>query len=174
MEQKEWRIFGMKVYHGTNQDIDKIDLSKGNKFKDFGQGFYVTTNIETAQRMATKKQKIFGGQIVIIEYEFDDTALYSKELKTLLFPEQATADWIKFIARNRDRHSHDKTSEYDIIKGPIADDGVAVQLERLKSNTEKAESIALDLQDRFLDQQILFGSTRSLNYLKKISVWKQD
>ena len=82
----------MKVYHGTNQDIDKIDLSKGNKFKDFGQGFYVTTNIETAQRMATKKQKIFGGQIVIIEYEFDDTALYSKELKTLLFPEQATAD----------------------------------------------------------------------------------
>ena len=65
-------------------------------------------------------------------------------------------------------------SEYDIIKGPIADDGVAVQLERLKSNTEKAESIALDLQDRFLDQQILFGSTRSLNYLKKISVWKQD
>ena len=41
----------MLVYHGTNADIAEIDLTKGIRFKDFGQGFYVTPDLETAQRM---------------------------------------------------------------------------------------------------------------------------
>ena len=32
----------MKLYHGTNIDFDVIDLTKSNKHKDFGQGFYLT------------------------------------------------------------------------------------------------------------------------------------
>jgi hypothetical protein len=32
----------MKLYHGTNVDFDEIDLTKSNKYKDFGQGFYLT------------------------------------------------------------------------------------------------------------------------------------
>ena len=35
----------MILYHGTNQDIDSIDLSKGMRYKDFGQGFYLTIQI---------------------------------------------------------------------------------------------------------------------------------
>lgn len=30
----------MILYHGSNQSIVNIDLSRGKKFKDFGQGFY--------------------------------------------------------------------------------------------------------------------------------------
>ena len=44
----------MLVYHGTNANIAEIDLTKGTRFKDFGQGFYVTPDLETAQRMARK------------------------------------------------------------------------------------------------------------------------
>ena len=43
----------MILYHGTNIDFNVIDLTRSNKYKDFGQGFYVTTNIETAQRIPT-------------------------------------------------------------------------------------------------------------------------
>lgn len=32
----------MKLYHGSNQLIENIDLLKGRKYKDFGQGFYTT------------------------------------------------------------------------------------------------------------------------------------
>ena len=31
----------MKLYHGTNADIESIDLSKGLRYKDFGKGFYL-------------------------------------------------------------------------------------------------------------------------------------
>ena len=32
----------MILYHGSNQLITKIDLSKSKDFKDFGRGFYLT------------------------------------------------------------------------------------------------------------------------------------
>ena len=32
----------MILYHGSNQVITKIDLSKGKDFKDFGRGFFLT------------------------------------------------------------------------------------------------------------------------------------
>ena len=33
----------MILYHGSNVEIDEIDLNKCKKYKDFGQGFYCTT-----------------------------------------------------------------------------------------------------------------------------------
>ena len=42
----------MKLYHGSNISINHIDLSKGHKGKDFGQGFYLSTNKEQAFLMA--------------------------------------------------------------------------------------------------------------------------
>lgn len=32
----------MKLYHGSNTSIDAIDLKRGRRGKDFGQGFYLT------------------------------------------------------------------------------------------------------------------------------------
>jgi len=32
----------MKLYHGSNEDIEAIDLERGLKYKDFGKGFYLT------------------------------------------------------------------------------------------------------------------------------------
>lgn len=29
----------MRLFHGTNVDFDKIDISKSNPWKDFGKGF---------------------------------------------------------------------------------------------------------------------------------------
>ena len=51
----------MKLYHGTNQDIETIDLTRGMRHKDFGKGFYLTPDKNTAIRMAQKKARLFGG-----------------------------------------------------------------------------------------------------------------
>lgn len=162
----------MLVYHGTNADIEEIDLKKGNRFKDFGQGFYVTPNLETAQRMARKKVDLFKGQAIIISYEFDESALTIDELNVLTFPERASVDWIYFVSRNRDRHTPILPPNYDLVIGPIADDGVALQLGRLREHADEAEQIAIDLQDKYLDQQLCFCTQSSLRFLKKISVCK--
>ena len=31
------------LYHGTVYDIDEIDVTKGKGYKDFGKGFYATS-----------------------------------------------------------------------------------------------------------------------------------
>lgn len=114
----------MKLYHGTNQEIEAIDLSKGLKHKDFGQGFYLTPELETAQRMAKKRARLFGGNATIIEYEYDEAM--AEGLNVKVFPEKATAEWARFVDRNRDRKQAPERCEYDIVSGPIADDGVPI------------------------------------------------
>lgn len=162
----------MLVYHGSNGEIDEICLTCGSRYKDFGQGFYVTPDINTARRMALKKVSLYGGEPILITYEFNDFALTSEVLRVLVFPEKATAAWIQFIDDNRNRAKNTCPHGYDIVMGPIADDGVALQLGRLRAHTDSAETIALALQDKYLDQQICFGSIESLHYLKKLSVCK--
>lgn len=43
----------MILYHGTNIEIDKIDLNKCRQFKDFGKGFYTTELYEQAVKIQT-------------------------------------------------------------------------------------------------------------------------
>ena len=69
----------MTLYHGTNADIDAIDLNRGLRHKDFGKGFYLTPDRTTAIRMAQKKARLFGGTATLITYEMDDAALQSEE-----------------------------------------------------------------------------------------------
>jgi len=33
----------MTLYHGSNDDIETIDLERGLNYKDFGKGFYFST-----------------------------------------------------------------------------------------------------------------------------------
>jgi hypothetical protein len=42
----------MILYHGTNQDIETINLSKGLRYKDFGKGFYLTPNKNTERALS--------------------------------------------------------------------------------------------------------------------------
>lgn len=65
----------MKLYHGTYTDFSKIDLSKSNKGKDFGKGFYLSDNYEQALQLAAFKAAQFNGSPIVLAYEFDETIL---------------------------------------------------------------------------------------------------
>ncbi len=118
----------MILYHGTNADFDHISLTIGLRHKDFGWGFYLTPDRQTAIRMAQKKARLFGG-----------------------------AD------RKNDKPIHD----YDIVIGPIADDGVVLQLTNYRQGIYSPEEAARLLQDRYLDQQYYFGTERAVRFLSK-------
>jgi len=159
----------MILFHGTNTDIDVIDISRSLNHKDFGKGFYLTDSRETAIRMAEKKARLFGGKATLICYEFDKTALTS-DLKVKVFPEKATIEWFLFVDANRDRGAVKPIHDYDIVVGPIADDGVVMQITNYREHIYTAEEAAKALQDKYLDQQYYFGSEKALRYLTKSKV----
>lgn len=157
----------MILYHGSNTDIDEIDLTKGLKYKDFGKGFYLTPDKNTAISMAKKKARLFDGTATLITYEMDEAALQS-DLKVKIFPEKACVEWLLFVDANRDRKNIKPIHDYDIVIGPIADDGVVLQLTNFREGIYSPEQAAQLLQDRFLDQQYYFGTEKALSSLHKI------
>ena len=72
--------------------------------------------------------------------------------------------------RYRDRNNQFAVHNYDIVVGPIADDGVVLQITNYREKIYTPEQAALALQDKYLDQQYYFGTERSLNYIKKVKV----
>lgn len=159
----------MTLYHDTNEDIVSIDLTKGLRFKDFGKGFYLTPDKNTAVRMAQKKARLFGGTPTLITYELDENALHS-DLKVKVFPEKACVEWFLFVDANRDRKNILPFHSYDIVVGPIADDGVVLQLTNYREGIYSPEQAAQLLQDKYLDQQYFFGTQSALKYLQKTKV----
>ena len=157
----------MILYHGTNTDIENIDLTKGLRYKDFGKGFYLTSNRSTAERMAQKKARLFGGIPTLIVYEMDEQLLSG--LKVKRFQEEASVEWLLFVDANRDRQYAQAIHDYDIVIGPIADDGVVLQLTNYHEGIYSPEQVAQQLQDRYLDQQYYFGTENALSVLHKIN-----
>ena len=156
----------MKLYHGTNVDFNVIDLTKSNKYKDFGQGFYLTDIRSQAEELAAKKSRLFGGYPVIQEYEFDESLLSGAELKVLKFDKPST-EWAEFIFKNRNRDNN-FTPDYDIVIGPIANDGVAYLLGRYEEGTLTIEELSDKLDYKKLNSQYFFGTNKSLKYLKRL------
>lgn len=156
----------MKLYHGTNVDFDAIDLTKSNKYKDFGQGFYLTDIRSQAEELAAKKSRLFGGYPVIQEYECDESLLSGAELKVLKFDKPST-EWAEFIFKNRNRDNN-FTHDYDIVIGPIANDGVAYLLGRYEEGTLTIEELSDKLDYKKLNSQYFFGTNKSLKYLKRL------
>ncbi len=62
----------MKVFHGSNIEIHSIDFSKCRPFKDFGQGFYLTSIKSQAEKMANRVVRIYGGAPCITAYELNE------------------------------------------------------------------------------------------------------
>ena len=71
----------MRLYHGTNVDFDKIDLTKSRPNKDFGQGFYLSDNRWQAEELAAARAELTGGEAIILQYDFDEALLDSGALR---------------------------------------------------------------------------------------------
>ena len=156
----------MKLYHGTNVDFDTINLEKSNKYKDFGQGFYLTDIRSQAEQLAAKKAKLFGGYPIIQEYEFNEELLENGELKVLKF-DNPCKEWAEFIFKNRNRDLN-FTHDYDVVIGPIANDGVAYLLGRYEEGTLTIDDLSRELTYKELNSQFFFGTSKSLQYLIRL------
>ena len=138
----------LELYHGSNLFIDKIDFTKCKPYKDFGQGFYLTD--------------IFPQAIL-----FDEKLLTDGSLKVLTF-DSPSIEWAKFIIANRKRDNDKFVHGYDVVVGPVADDGVAFQLERYLNGGMNLEQLVKELTYKKLNRQYFFGTEKAISYLQLI------
>lgn len=157
----------MILYHGTNIDFDSIDLEKGNAHRDFGRGFYLTDILQQAQKMAVRRcEQTEKGMPVVQAYQFDEHLLYDGDLKVKTFS-RPTEEWAMFVYNNRTKRvfKHD----YDIVVGPVADDGVAYQLNLFKQKLISITQLVSELEYKRLNSQYYFGTSRAVETL--IRIW---
>ena len=90
----------MILYHGSNQLITKIDLSKSKNFKDFGRGFYLTKDYARAVAMAQRTTAIMGdGSPEVSPFIFNPSRCPS-DVRIKIF-DGRTAEWVA-----KTEHSH--------------------------------------------------------------------
>lgn len=160
----------LTLYHGSNVVIDKIDLCRSRKGKDFGCGFYLNPNKEQAMEMAVRTSKrMQEGEPVVNAYLFDDSLLSSEctPLSVNIF-EDYSMEWAEFILKNRKNMASQPAHSYDIVVGPIANDTVGLQMRRFIQVYIDIDRMIEEL--RFQKPAILyfFGTEKAISYLKKI------
>lgn len=79
--------------------------------------------------------------------------------------DKPSAEWAEFIFKNRNRDNN-FTHDFDIVIGPIANDGVAYLLGRYEEGTLTIEELSDKLEYKKLNSQYFFGTDESLKYLK--------
>lgn len=157
----------MILFHGTNIDFDVIDLKKCRPNKDFGRGFYLTDIKNQAKQMAVRRCESSGwGTPVIQKYQFDESLLHGSELKVKFF-EGVSVEWALFILKNR-KARWKKVHDYDVVIGPVADDGVVYQLNLYDQHVITVQQLVDGLTYRKLNSQYFFGTPLAISKLNKL------
>ena len=184
---------GQLLYHGSYTGVIQIDLSVSGNSKDFGKGFYLTTDERQAQRFvrpsirkAVRQSKIPEGR----NFGFVSVFRYHAESHISLYS-FATTDksWLQFVAMNRlggrGRFEHPerfkKILKADLIMGKVADDQtnetITAYLSGVYGATDDEQAIAFAISrlrsDRLTDQ-LCFRSEASLKTLEAIEVYRYD
>lgn len=125
---------GMLLFHGSYTPVEKIDLGMCANAKDFGKGFYLTSDLQQAKGFV--KSSVIKAQrhhLAAADQDFGFISsfrfhFHRDDLRIHTFQE-ADRDWLWFIAKNRRGVMFAKSSlnindisQSDIIVGKVAND----------------------------------------------------
>lgn len=160
----------IKLYHGSNVKVEFPDLQKSKPYKDFGQGFYLSENKQQAWDLAFNKvSQLEWGKAMVNSYLFDESIMQADVLNIKQF-ENYSEEWARFIIKNRDLSSPQPTHNYDIVYGPIADDGVTFQLRRYLGGIISLEKLVEELKfAKGITFQYFFGTKEALKQLHYVT-----
>lgn len=147
------------LFHGSIKRVETIDLSLANPKRDFGAGFYTTSDSKQAisfSRIIAKRNGLNKGVVSSFKYEEDGA------LRVLRF-DSANLEWLDFILFNRGfALKEDARLEYDLIVGPVANDQVGQTLNLLitgaygepSSQAAREFAISILLTEKLVDQWV--------------------
>jgi hypothetical protein len=158
----------MRVFHGSNIRIERIDLAMSEYFKDFGRGFYVTSVRKHAEeRAADTARKKKMGEPVVTEFKYLEHYPDTVGLSVMRFP-APSEDWVKFVAMNRNPDITHPAHSFDIVEGPIADDKMVFQIKEYFLGKITIETLIKRLTYKEPTHQICFCTIESLYALERV------
>ncbi|MBQ7650819.1 MAG: DUF3990 domain-containing protein [Victivallales bacterium] len=176
---------GMTLYHGSYMPVEKIDLAKCSIGKDFGKGFYLTSDIDQAKRfIATSVKKAINAGRLNAEQNYGYCSAFEfhgnpAELHYFDF-QQAGEKWLRFVAYNRTGMNDvgflqgfpDDIYHAEIISGKVANDRtnpiITAYLGGLYGPMEERSAIDTAirlLRPRALKDQFCFLTENAVNCL---------
>ena len=185
---------GMLLYHGSYAEIDQIDLNRGSSGRDFGKGFYLTSDFEQAKsflRSSVRKAEEKGLLPDHQKYGYVTVFRYCGKENDLSVYEFASADkeWLWYISSNRreklaeilKKNLKEELYRADILIGKVANDNtnrvLAAYLNGLFGDivSEEAVNIAISqLIPEKLTDQVFFRTEKAIAGLQKAEVYRYD
>lgn len=168
----------MMLYHGSYTAVPEIDLNCCAVGRDFGRGFYLTSDYEQAKsfvRLSVKKREAETGASAsrgcVSRYRVVNPA----QLLVHVF-ESADEKWLHFVSANRRKELFpslvDEYRRFDVIVGKIANDQTARTLQLYVTEgfgipgTPAADQLAISaLLPNRLSNQFCFRSEGALAHL---------
>ena len=163
----------MILYHGSNVEIERIDLERCKPYKDFGRGFYLTTLENQAFDMAKRTTALHDcGQPVVTVFELqDDWRETGINFRAFTEP---TEEWAMFVMNNRSRSYSDPSSpecnvdnKYDVVYGPVANDRIAASFQLYQDEMISVDELVERLKYRKLNDQYSFHSEQAVALLDR-------
>lgn len=169
------------LYHGTINEFDKIDVTKGKGNKDFGRGFYTSHSVHHAEQLAIRNKLIEEERFLLrgIEkcvtpwlytYEFDLDELVTLTVKRFT---AANREWMKFVVLNRESNGKIHEHGYDVVIGPTANDNTRAAIQAIipltkgQALTDKAiDTLITLIEPDNLPWQFFFGTQRAADLLR--------
>lgn len=175
------------LYHGSYCIVEKPDLQKCAAYKDFGQGFYLTSSKEQAKNFAKISSiKARSRGLVSAAEKFAHISFFkcenSQDLNVYEF-ESANEDWLHcVVAHRKDNVFSDikkRMSIYDVIYGKIANDDTNATIlaymgnvfGQMGSETADKMCISLLIPERLKDQ-FCFRSQKAVSTLRFLKTEK--
>lgn len=106
------------------------------------------------------------GTPIVQTYDFNETFLSSLSLNVKIF-DGVSKEWAQFIYDNRLGKKR-KEKEYDIVVGPVADDGVVYQLNLFRQQLITIEQLVRELTYKKLNNQYCFLTGEAIATLQRV------
>lgn len=180
---------GMLLYHGSYCEVRDPVPNLGAKYKDFGQGFYLTSSPKQARNFirASVKKAFFSGQAKKEQtFGFVSTFRFLEKMKLdVQYFQAADTEWLHCIVAHRMKNSFpeivERMKEYDVIAGKIANDAtnatiaayIASAYGTIGTRTADNMCISLLLPERLQDQ-FCFRTEASLEcieFVESEKIW---
>lgn len=167
----------MILYHGSYCEVKRADIKKCARYKDFGQGFYLTASREQAEKFAgisTKKAianeraETKQNYSIVSAFKFK----YVEDIRVKVYPE-ADVEWLHCVVGHRKKDSFpgaiDGLKGTDIVGGKIANDDTNAMITAYMAGaygemgTRSADDICISLLlPERLQDQFCFRTQRAL------------
>lgn len=154
----------MRLYHGSDVSVQRVDLGRALMFKDFGPGFYLSADVKQAEAFARYKAdrpRSVSHTPVVSVFEFDESNLASGLLRVKRF-EGYSSEWIDFIHVYRTSADTD----YDVVIGPIANDDVRTSFALYEMGEMTHEELLEALKFKRVTYQYCFKTEAAVSLLK--------